>query len=811
MPTVPTTGHHTGIDPADVTTYVALAKRVLPQTWGLDTFVAVNPLHGFEELPFDEAVGRAADLFGAEGYLPVDARRALLAGTTDGWVPSDPDPDGRPTTTAPGAAALRTGATELHRRGTAVVADLVDVLVAHWCATHAGAAHRAGGLHAAWRALAPHDRLLRTWCAGVLDQVLGELADDPNVVTSRLLHALGVEPATAVAYLEAQLARLPGWGAALARTGALVELVAIRLTVERLLLDGPAVPRRPPAGTPRPIGAHLDDVAARAEWQEHAELRYRDELLGMLTRPEAAGPGSTPATDRPDSQVICCIDVRSESLRRHLEAVGPHQTLGFAGFFGLPIAVQTYDAEHPVASCPVILDPRAHVVEEVIGGRVVELVDRERLHRSFHSAKVGAASAFALAEATGIPLGVRSLADAAVPGARRRATRLGRRRSNRTRFRLERTVTDPRAGLGLDEQVTMAQGALVAMGLTRGFAPLVVICGHRSSNRNNPFRSALDCGACGGNAGGPNARILATICNRTDVRQGLAAAGIDIADNTWFVAAEHETTDDVVTFLDDDLVPASHRDRLERLRADLAVATQRSRVERRRRMPAPASAGRRSDDPAQVVPDWGLARCAAIVVGPRSLTAGLDLDRRVFLHSHEPDDDPDGLVLEAIMTGPVVVAHWICSQYYFSTVDPRRFGAGSKPLHNVIDRLGVAEGTGLDLRIGLPLESVWFDGRPVHDPLRLLVVIDAPHERVEQVVARNPVLRRLFTNGWARLVARSSDGSGFGTRGRDGSWDRWEPPHDDHHVDATTVDTTCSTHIPAAVAAVPTATDRRKA
>jgi uncharacterized protein YbcC (UPF0753/DUF2309 family) len=174
------------------------------------------------------------------------------------------------------------------------------------------------------------------------------------------------------------------------------------------------------------------------------------------------------------------------------------------------------------------------------------------------------------------------------------------------------------------------------------------------------------------------------------------------------------------------------------------------------------------------------------VVGPRSLTLGADLDRRVFLHSYRSDDDVDGVVLETIMTGPVVVAHWICSQYYFSTVDPSRFGAGSKPLHNVVGRAGVCEGAGVDLRIGLPLESTWFDGRPVHDALRLLVVIDAPTQRVDAVIGRNPVLRRLFDNGWARVAARDDvEGGQFVIRGRDG---RWRTPLESAPVDETALD-----------------------
>jgi len=141
----------------------------------------------------------------------------------------------------------------------------------------------------------------------------------------------------------------------------------------------------------------------------------------------------------------------------------------------------------------------------------------------------------------------------------------------------------------------------------------------------------------------------------------------------------------------------------------------------------------------------------------------------VFLHSYEPDTDPDGSILTGIMGGPVVVAHWISSQYAFSTMDPATFGAGSKPWHNVIGRFGVAEADGLDLRIGLPLESVWYDGRPIHEPMRLHVVVDAPADRVDRVIASNPMLTDIVGHGWALVTARSDDGR-FVCRGTDGSW-----------------------------------------
>src|SRR3546814_7941886 len=101
----------------------------------------------------------------------------------------------------------------------------------------------------------------------------------------------------------------------------------------------------------------------------------------------------------------------------------------------------------------------------------------------------------------------------------------------------------------------------------------------------------------------------------------------------------------------------------------------------------------------------------------------------------------------------MVVAHWINAQYYFSTVDPDLYGAGDKALHNPVAGIGVLAGDGHDLRIGLPWQSVAGPDGPHHDPLRLLTVVTAPLERLDAVVARNPILRDLFDGEWVHLVA----------------------------------------------------------
>jgi uncharacterized protein YbcC (UPF0753/DUF2309 family) len=504
--------------------------------------------------------------------------------------------------------------------------------------------------------------------------------------------------------------------------------------------------------------------------------RYRD-----LSEPEA----------RPAAQVFFCIDEREESMRRALEEADPAvETFGAAGYFGVAVAYKGIDDPQGAAFCPVVVKPRHAVVEEP------KAEDRELLERrlwrrrllgrlarsSFVSSRTlmrGWLSTTALGLLSAVPLAGQLLAP---------------RRYAQLREWMNRTfLPEPRTELALMRNTAESQGAVTGLlmgfaasekadsvasvlrpaGLTLRFARLVVILGHGSSSLNNPHESAHDCGACGGRRGGPNARLFAAMANREEVRERLRGRGIDIPADTWFVGGYHDTCSDDVELYDLDSLPDTHRVDLERVRASLDEARAANARERARRFEScapnvsPDAALRhveaRSEHLAEPRPEYGHCTNAVCVVGRRSLTRGLFLDRRAFLVSYDAAQDPDNRNLAGLMAAVVPVCAGISLEYYFSFVDNDRYGCGTKLPHNIAGLVGVMDGHASDLRTGLPWQMV-----EIHEPVRMLFVVETAWERLAQVVDASAPLRRAVENRWIRLATIDPDSGRVHVRREDG-------------------------------------------
>lgn len=532
-------------------------------------------------------------------------------------------------------------------------------------------------------------------------------------------------------------------------------------------------------------------------WQEAYEAHYRRRLIDQLSdglgkraasrsleNGSATGIGIGRAVGREDpprAQAVFCIDARQEPLRRHLEERGL-ETYGFAGFFGVPIRFRPFHSEEELDLCPVLIKPK-HAVTEHPRPTERKVVERNlsgsRWHHIvdglYHDLKMNLLSPYIIVEIVGMLFGLPFIGRTLFPRFYQKVKAYFRRRL------MPPVSTVMEMNLAPAEQAYFVEAALRLMGLTKTFARLVLVCAHGSRSENNPYFAALDCGACGGNHGGPNARVFAAMANRPEVRRLLRERGIFIPEETVFIAGEHNTTTDEVTLFDREDLPPSHRADLDRLVRDLQEGGAALSRERCTRLPgAPHEAtpqeavshvALRSGDWSQVRPEWGLSGNAGFIIGRRALTQGLNLQGRAFLHSYDPDQDESGKALEIIMTAPLIVGEWINLEYYFSTVDNRVHGSGTKVVHNVVGRIGVMIGNRSDLQTGLPWQTVMDGEEYYHEPMRLLAVIEAPVDRVASIIRRHRVLQHLFDNQWVVLVAVDPATGLFRRYGGEGRWE----------------------------------------
>jgi uncharacterized protein YbcC (UPF0753/DUF2309 family) len=521
--------------------------------------------------------------------------------------------------------------------------------------------------------------------------------------------------------------------------------------------------------------ATLDEFPSSAHgpvWQRAYEGHYQRDLLESLDQNTRHLIGQD---GRPRAQLVFCIDEREESIRRHFELRDPaYETFGTAGFFGVAMNYTALCDHGSTPLCPVVVTPSHRVLEEPSedNGALWKLSSHRQkwlvvMERLFAALKNNLVTSYFLIDLTAAVMGIVLLGKTLLP---RRFDRLVERLHHwfvppvRTTLTIDalnaHDESRPHAqqlGFTLDQQIGIVEGQLRIIGLTKNFARLVVFVGHGSTSQNNPHESAHDCGACGGKHGGPNARALASMANKPEVRFALRERGIDIPGDTYFIGAQHNTASDRFTYFETVRIPASRQPEFTRLVRDVDEARALNAQERCRLLPmAPKGASptrslrhmeRRSVDFSQVHPEWGHATNASVVVGRRALTKGIFMDRRTFLQSYDADQDPDGAILERILTAVGPVAAGIGLEYYFSRVDNVRYGSGTKVPHNVTGLIGVMDGAQSDLRTGLPLQMVW-----VHEPMRLTFVVEGRPAIVSSIVQRHRNLQKLFDNMWLHLV-----------------------------------------------------------
>ncbi|GAB4576985.1 MAG: DUF2309 domain-containing protein [Roseibium sp.] len=761
---------HSQFAPARVTGILAAAEaaaRAVPPAFPLEATVAVNPFLGQVKEDFAMASARLARVAGvsltrkrsdvaadiAAGRVTDDDLAAALSSCAS---PRKPD----------GISALKASLLDAGTAPSALptVADIAagitgtdwpavfERVFGLWAAGHFDRGQalwspaRGTGAYAAWQAWASRD--LTPEIAGMTG-FCAFAAAAPDTAERAILQAadrLGLSEAAAETVFHRLLMDLGGWAqharwllwqAEIDGTtdGTIGDLLAIRLVWESaLLVHVPGCAERwaeTVAVHETPLDPTFDQVVD-AILQEACERAHQRKLTTKLSG------GKVPET-RPALQAAFCIDVRSEVFRRALENQHPGiETVGFAGFFGLPVAHTAHGSDVVENHLPVLLKPALRATSQ--SDERTEQATRiaARTVRAWGRFRQAAVSSFAFVEAAGLVYAWKLIRSAlgwpGKAGPEEPAPRL-----------------DP--GLDANTKAGTAAKILTAMGLTRGYAPVVMLIGHGAQMINNPHHSAYQCGACGGYSGEVSARLLATLLNDPETREGLRGHGIEIPEDTVFLAGLHDTATDEITIYEDSRPETD----LRQLRTWLARAGAQARAERAPRLPnaRPETLAGRTVNWAETRPEWGLAGCAAFIAAPRNVTSQADLGGRAFLHSYDWKEDTAFETLELILTAPVVVASWISLQYYGSAVAPAVFGGGNKLIHNVVGGIGVVEGNGGRLRPGLPHQSIHDGKQLAHEPLRLSVMIEAPRHAIADVLKRHPDVRALFDNGWMHLFSLS--------------------------------------------------------
>lgn len=785
----------------------AAGERIAP-AWPLDQSIAVNPLWELRDQDIADVSARLGALGGVSCLMPgayyqrlwqrsrIKDHHLVQAATESGLAGSDA-----------GSAAVSVEAllqalkSPLPAEHWHNVSDWLDEDRdrQHNMAWRDEITHQISQFMASWLQVPEHDTregLYLAWVAQIrrdrgiailmgepgLTRAFRELPDDPGAMILAALSELGVsDPEHAHLYAHSLLLDIHGWASRLAyerwqsRLGGgdgdvLPQLVAIRLGWELALWRHwqwryPAAAKSLQARwyTQMPRAEALIARFRQAQsdlwvWQRAAELARQQEEQQLLSKRATTQSGSVTAQPKARLQAVFCIDVRSEVMRRALEAQSPQvSTHGYAGFFGLAAAYT------PTGSClsrpqlPGLLAPALRVTE---GGYMAVDLGRVRAARSksqvaWTDFSRGASTAFSMVEALGLGYAGKLLK-------RTFGTVNDAHPVNDLSTTGEWDLFDGERPLTHSEKAAIAGGMLKGLGLRR-LAGTVLLVGHGSHTTNNPHAAGLDCGACGGQTGAVNVQVLAQLLNNAQVREILAAQGQRIPDSTRFVAALHNTTtDDIHCYGDidaeirqwlDDARLLAQRERAHGLGlADTPLFNKPEQLDREIRQ--------RACDWSEVRPEWGLAGNSAFIVAPRSRTRGISFGGRAFLHDYDASLDSDNSVLEAIMTAPMVVTHWINMQYNASVTDPLKFGSGNKVLHNVVGgNLGVFEGNGGDLRIGLPWQSVHNGEHWMHEPLRLSVYIQAPQAAMSQIIERHQAVRDLVGHRWIYLFALNDDGT----------------------------------------------------
>jgi len=499
-------------------------------------------------------------------------------------------------------------------------------------------------------------------------------------------------------------------------------------------------------------------------WQNAFEWSYYDEVLAgieqLKKKPQHAVSKVLPPGEDSGGvksfQAMFCIDERECSIRRHIESVDPQcETFGTPGFFGVEFFMQPENGNFYDKLCPAPVTPKYLIKEfDVKEKRKHELLYTNKTHTLL----AGLLSTFTL----GFWAAVRLVQNIFSPKMSPAISNAFAHMNKTAQLTIENKNPEEREndlqiGFTVEEMAARVEGLLRGIGLIKDFAPVVYVIAHGSSSANNPHHGAHDCGACSGRPGSVNARVISFMANHRKVRALLNEKGIMIPAGTQFVGGLHDTAADQIEFYDEKLLYGTNEALHTINTASFEKALDLNAKERSRRFASINTKNslqkvrkdilKRSVSMFEPRPELGHGTNTLCIIGKRNLTKGLFLDRRAFLNSYDYTTDPQGRLLTGIMRPIGPVCGGINLEYYFSRVDNYKLGAGTKLPHNVMGLIGVANSSDGDLRPGLPLQMI-----EVHDPVRLLVIVEHFPDVVLKTIQSAPEMYEWYINEWVHIM-----------------------------------------------------------
>ncbi|QZK91828.1 DUF2309 domain-containing protein [Flavobacterium sp. CHNK8] len=488
-------------------------------------------------------------------------------------------------------------------------------------------------------------------------------------------------------------------------------------------------------------------------WQEAFEWTFYNQALTGLQHKTSVKASE----ENTKFQALFCMDDRECSFRRHIEALEPSvKTFGVAAFFNFEFFYQPINGKFFTKLCPAPVTPQ-FLIKEL--PRKKKSAKDYHYHKKSHSLVFG----WLISQTLGYTSAFKLFLNIFKPSMSPATSASFKHLNKKSKLVIENTNPEEKidglqVGFSIEEMANRVEGILKTIGLVENFAPIVYVVGHGATSVNNTHFAGYDCGACSGRPSSVNAKVLSFAANHVKVREILVERGIVIPAETQFLPALHDTTRDEIVFYDEELLSQintfSHKENSKTFTNALA----NNAKERSRRFDTINSnesiskvhekIKNRSVSLFEPRPELNHATNAMCIVGRRSVSDHVFLDRRSFMNSFDYEVDPKGDYLAGILNAVAPVGGGINLEYYFSRVDNHKLGAGSKLPHNVMGLIGVANGIDGDLRPGLPSQMI-----EVHDPLRLLIVVEHFPEIVKYAITKVPATYEWFINNWVNLVA----------------------------------------------------------